>query len=315
MARVSKKPNKKSTKAKSDEDEDPIAAALEKIEASVEKIVDAGIKKILGTLKGSKPVDEDEEDEEEDEDDGEDADDEDEDSDDDDSDGSDDDDEDEDDGDGEDDEDGEEDDDGDDDEDGEDDEDDEDGEEESDDEDDESEDEEEDADEDDDDEEGGSDAFDTMANELDSIPDSVFKQATKDSSGTALKEMKSELTGYFVRRGMTKAEAKETVEALKGADLKATFSEYYARFIDAEGEVHDVDEPYQATRVVKGKEKTVWCCNGVPMVNGKCAVNPKIKQPAEKGSKKAPVKKTKKTVAKKAPAKKTVKKTTKKTRR
>jgi hypothetical protein len=94
--------------------------------------------------------------------------------------------------------------------------------------------------------------------------------------------MKPEMVDYFVRRGVEKKEAQAMVDGLKEKDLKSCYADYYARFIDTEGEVHDKDEPYKSPRIVKGKEVAVWCCNGVPMEDGKCAVNPKVKQPADK---------------------------------
>lgn len=256
----------------------------EQMDAIAEQAADTALGKISKLLKGAKPSEEKEDDEEEEGDDEEDTDD---------SDGDDDSDDGDDDSDDSDDEEESDDEDS---EDGDDDSSDDDDEEESDDEDgddeDESEEDGDDADdsddEDSDDEEGDDDEddgneLDAVQVELDAIPKSVLKQAKTDSEATAEPEMKKELASYFVRRGLDAKDAKEMVSELEGKDLKLCYSEYYSRFIDVDGEVHDIDEVYKAKRMVNGKEKTVYCCNGAVMVDGKCIVNPKIKAPKDKG--------------------------------
>lgn len=162
-------------------------------------------------------------------------------------------------------------------------------------EDEESEDDEEDSEDDDDEEGDDDDAMTAIQEELEVIPEALFKQAKTESAAVNTKEAKAEMVEYFTRRDVPSKDAKAMVDGLKEKDLKGCYADYYARFLDTDGEVHDKDDPYKALRIVKGKEVAVWCCNGVPMKDGKCVVNPKVKAPADKkATGKKPVKKGKK---------------------
>ena len=155
--------------------------------------------------------------------------------------------------------------------------------------------------------------YEEMMEELDAIPEATFSIATKESKMTPKEEKLEELTEYLKRRGC----AETTLEALSEIEddnkkLSSVYADYYARFIDKDEEVHDVDDPYEAVRIVDGEETVVWCCNGVPMKAGRgqytCIVNNDVKKKASTAKKKSAKKSSKKKKAAKKTAKKSAKK-------